>query len=179
MQLRSLGHTQCAWWRRGPGRTRVAPRASAEAACLDQAVVPCERQEVNLTLAMRMQVRRRCAAARARAMHARLGPGRAWLAPAAPALLCAPRPCAPAQEPVLRAKLKAHSAPLTAALVIVDAPGIKEIATASLDKTLATWHIEVGPGGAGGVGGGGGGPRMRVCGRTWSGAVGARQADGI
>ncbi|GBG00335.1 hypothetical protein Rsub_13105 [Raphidocelis subcapitata] len=46
------------------------------------------------------------------------------------------------QAPVLRAKLKAHSASLTAALVIVDSPGLKEIATASLDKTLATWIIE-------------------------------------
>lgn len=45
-------------------------------------------------------------------------------------------------EPVLRARIKAHSASLTAALVIVDEPGLKEIATASLDKTLATWRIE-------------------------------------
>lgn len=43
---------------------------------------------------------------------------------------------------MLRAKLKAHSASLTAALVVVDEPGVKEIATASLDKTLATWRIE-------------------------------------
>ncbi|KAI8477203.1 MAG: WD40-repeat-containing domain protein [Monoraphidium minutum] len=46
------------------------------------------------------------------------------------------------QEPVLRAKLKAHSASLTAALVVIDEPGRKEIATASLDKTLATWQIQ-------------------------------------
>lgn len=43
---------------------------------------------------------------------------------------------------MLRAKLKAHSASLTAALIIADEPNLKEFATASLDKTLATWRIE-------------------------------------
>ncbi len=77
-----------------------------------------------------------------------------WLSPrlhASRRLPPQPTPCAhchasptPTQDPVLRAKIKAHAASLTAALVVVDGPGIKEIATASLDKTLATWRIEVG-----------------------------------
>ena len=43
---------------------------------------------------------------------------------------------------MLRAKLRAHSASVSALLVVADEPGLKEVATASLDKTLAAWRLE-------------------------------------